>query len=160
MNEQPNTPQQQANQEEENWEMGGQAALYKALQNSAVNGRVQPVAGGGFSMERASGPGLLDWVFDRASARKHQEVMNLIRDTTVETMEAMNAATLLTTDFAANSLEAEYTIEQVIRQYKDSPLVLASSPVYVQLARSMQMQTVPSIAQAGMNRIKRKIEQR
>ena len=149
-----------ADQEETILEMDSQAALYKALQGSAANGKVQTVPPGGYGLERGSGPGLLDWVFDRAAARKHQEVMSLIRDTTIETMEAMNAATLLTTDFAANSMEAEYTIEQVIRQYKDSPTVLASAPMYVQLARSMQMQTVPGIAQAGVNRIKRKIEQR
>ncbi|NWJ98514.1 MAG: hypothetical protein HXX20_22415 [Chloroflexi bacterium] len=51
-------------------------------------------------------------------------------------------------------------MEQLILQYSQSEMVLSSAPVYVQLARTMQMQTVPAIAQAGMNRIRRKIEQR
>ncbi|NWJ95683.1 MAG: hypothetical protein HXX20_07870 [Chloroflexi bacterium] len=94
----PTTPPEQT---------GGTSALSKALQGAAlqpVPSAGSPTAGGGYSIERGS-PGILDWLLDSAAARKHREVMTLIRDTGIETMEAMNVSSMLTADFVANSLD-------------------------------------------------------
>ncbi len=151
-------PKKEAEQEV----LDNQAVLEETLRAAAIKGTPNQAQsqGGGLVLDRGNGPGLLEWVFDRAAARKHHEVMSLIRDTTIETMEAMNASTLLATDFVANTLDAENTMQQIIMQYRNSELVLSSAPMYVGIAREMLMQTVPSITQAGMNRIKTKIEKR
>lgn len=134
--------------------------LDQAMQGAAL----QPVPAGGtmagYSLDRGSGLGLIDWIIDSAGAQTHRRVMNHNRDVAVETMDAMSLTSMLAADFVANSLETERAMEQTILQNRDSKMALASAPVYVQLARQMQMQTMPAIAQTGMNRIKHKIEHR
>lgn len=160
------TPAAQTAQSQAQPQVDETTALLQALRGSVMPtpggapAGVMPGGAGGYTLEHGSAGGVLDWLLDGAAARKHREVMTHIRDTTIETLEAMNAASLITADFAANSFDTEYTMEQLVTQYRHSQMVLASAPVYVQLARQMQMQTVPAIAQAGMNRLRSKIEHR
>jgi hypothetical protein len=51
-------------------------------------------------------------------------------------------------------------MEQIIVQLRNSKMALTSAPLYVQLARQMQLQSLPEIAQTGINHIKHKLERR
>ena len=113
----------------------------------------------GYAMERSQGPGILDWIFDNQAARRQREALNYVRRTGELVADAMQVTSALAADFVANCLETEYNMEQTVHQYSNSRFAIASAPLYVNLARQMQIQTVPEITQSGMNRIKRKIEQ-
>ncbi len=140
-------------------EPGENDPLTEVIQGAALQ-PVPPAAYGGYALERPSGPTIIDWFLDAAAARKHREVMTTIRDASIEGQEAMAAASQLAADFVANSLETEHFMEREIRNHQDSRMALANAPTYAQIGRTMQMQSLPEIAQAAINRIKRKIEQR
>ena len=98
--------------------------------------------------------------FESAAARKHRRVLEHNRDVAEETLEAMSLAGIIATDFVAESFDFEAGVEQLIRQYSSTAMVLGSAPVYVQRARQMFMQDVPGISQAGIASIRREIERR
>jgi hypothetical protein len=159
MTDQTKPPNREENQAEVplTGDLAVQAAILKAIQASTGQTGLN---GGGYTIEKPAGVSIWDFIFNRQDFKKHQEMMNYLRFVAAETMEGMNAASAITVDYFANSLETESAIDQIIRNHKDSAWVLAHVADYASLAHLMQMQTVTAIAQSGMSRIKNKIEHR
>jgi hypothetical protein len=130
-----------------------QASLYHS-QPEGFNAALAGYSSGG------GGLTVFDWLFDSGAARTHRDVMNTIDRTVTEVHHGMTGISSIVVDFAANSMENERTFEQLIQQYGNSAMVRASAPLYIQMARQMQLQGLPTVAQAGINRIKSKIERR
>jgi hypothetical protein len=157
---QPGSPFSLAGEQVERDAAQMQALVLRAIQGSMLAPDDGTQSAISFASSVQPGSGKFLGIFESAQARKHRRVIEHNRDVAEETLEAMGLTSIITTDFVAQSFDFEASVEQLIRQYAQSAMVMGSAPVYVQIARRLLMQYLPSISEAGISSIRREIERR
>lgn len=98
--------------------------------------------------------GLLGAIFGNRETKRHVRVQQTIDNVVKEVIQAQEGLGLMAQDAVAVAFEFERGNEQLLYQYRDSELVLATAPAYMQQARATFASGAAGVHQAGVDRIR------